>query len=220
MERYTGFGHATFDFTDTVQGFLEGSFSHVEGEVLQSRYFGAPIAIYADNPFVPAALRAVLPAVSATPSGTRPTVAAFNMQVLGQRRGDSSSKADSWRATTGLKGKFNDDWSWDTYYQYAHTDRLQLVQNNMVTGASRVINRPGSGGVSNAGSFAFLSWATDAVYDPADAALPAAQRSHHLPRADQPGCRAACRGGRLLAAQSVRHGEHDEVPRSTTSTAR
>ena len=46
----------------------------------------------------------------------------------------------------------------------------------MVTGASRVINRPGSGGVNNPQAFAYLSWATDAVYNPADAALPAAQR--------------------------------------------
>ena len=64
----------------------------------------------------------------------------------------------------------------DGYYQYARTDRLQQVQNAMVTGASRVINRPGSGGVNNPQSYAYLQWATDAVYNPADAALPAAQR--------------------------------------------
>jgi outer membrane receptor protein involved in Fe transport len=55
-------------------------------------------------------------------------------------------------------------------------DRFQSVENNLVTGASRVINRPGSGGVNNPGSFAFWSWANDPVHNPADAALPAAQR--------------------------------------------
>src|SRR5690606_36887478 len=38
------------------------------------------------------------------------------------------------------------------------------------------INRPGSGGVNNPESLAFWSWANDPVYDPADAALPPAQR--------------------------------------------
>jgi outer membrane receptor protein involved in Fe transport len=176
VERYATYGHAYYDFTDNVRGFIEGSYGHVEGSTLQSRYFGAPLAIYNDNPYVPAAIRALLPAASATPSGVRPAAGAFNLAVLGQRRGDSSSEADSWRVTTGLKAQINEKWSWDAYYQYAHTDRTQIVVNNLVTGASRVINRPGSGGVSNPDSFAYWSWATDAVYNPADAALPAAQR--------------------------------------------
>lgn len=176
VERLATFGHAYFDFTDNVQGFLEGSYGHVNGFVDQSRYFGAAVPIFADNPFVPATIRALLPAASATPSGTRPATANFNLAVLGQRRGHSASEADSTRVTTGLKVKLSDKWSWDAYYQFAHTDRFQSVQDNLVTGASRVINRPGSGGVSNAASYAYWSWANDPVYDPADAALPAAQR--------------------------------------------
>jgi outer membrane receptor protein involved in Fe transport len=150
----------------------------VEGSTLQTYYFGAPISIYNDNPFVPAAIRALLPPASATPSTARPaaTAAAFNLAVLGQRRGDSASEADTLRATTGLNWFINEKWSADVYYQYADTDRLQEVENNLVVGAQRVINRPGSGGISNAGSFAYWSWATDPVYNPADAALPAAQR--------------------------------------------
>jgi len=50
------------------------------------------------------------------------------------------------------------------------------IRNLFGTGASRVINRPGSGGVSNPESLAYWSWATDAVYNPADAALPQSQR--------------------------------------------
>ncbi|MEO6186548.1 MAG: TonB-dependent receptor [Steroidobacteraceae bacterium] len=176
VSRYATFGHAYFDFTDNVQGFIEASFGHVNGSVDQSRYFGAALPIFADNPYIPATIRALLPAASATPSATRPTTANFQLAVLGQRRGHSASEADSFRTTTGLKMEINDKWRWDTYYQFAHTDRFQSVENNLVTGASRVINRPGSGGVNNAASFAYWSWANDPVYDPADAALPAAQR--------------------------------------------
>ncbi|MEY4641867.1 MAG: hypothetical protein RLZZ227_1861 [Pseudomonadota bacterium] len=176
VERETLFGHADFQISDTLNGFVEGSYGHVDGDVLQSRYFGAPISVFNDNPFVPAAIRALLPPASATPSGTRPAAGAFNLAVLGQRQGLSASEANTWRITFGLDGQFNDNWSWDTYYQFADTERDQSVQNNLVPGASRVINRPGSGGVNNPESFAYWSWATDAVYDPADAALPAAQR--------------------------------------------
>jgi outer membrane receptor protein involved in Fe transport len=185
VNRITTYGHADYNFTDDLHGFIEGSYAHVKGSTLQSRYFGTPITIFNDNPFIPAAIRAV-PGVtaglaapaSATPSLTRPTAAstAFNLQVLGQRRGESSSEATTYRVTFGLDGKLAGTWNWDTYYQYAHTDRDQIVQNNLVVGASRVINRPGSGGVEAPGALAYWTWANDAVYHPADAALPAAQR--------------------------------------------
>lgn len=176
VQRETIFGHADFQISDTMTGFVEGSYGHVDGDVLQSRFFGAPLAIYNDNPYVPASVRALMTPITDPASGTRPAAGVFNLAVLGQRQGFSASEAHTWRVTFGLDGEFNDNWSWDTYYQYADTERDQSVANNLVTGASRVINRPGSGGVSNAESFAYWSWATDAVYDPADAALPAAQR--------------------------------------------
>lgn len=176
VERYTTYGHAFFDFTDRLQGFIEASFGHVKGTVEQSRYFGAPIPIYVDNPFIPDELRALMPPASDTPSGVRPALPSFNLAVLGQRRGLSLSEADMFRVTTGLKARLNDNWRADGYYQFAHTDRWQQVENAMVTGASRVINRPGSGGLSNPDSLAFWSWANDAVYHPDDAALPPEQR--------------------------------------------
>ena len=181
VKRYATYLHADYDFNDDLKGFVEGSLGHVAGDVLQSRYFGAAIPVFVDNPYIPSTVRAALtgnPQASGTPSGTRPanSAAVFNLAELGQRRGHSASEATSWRVTTGLDGKINQNWSWDAYYQYAHTSRDQQVENNLVTGASRVINRPGSGGVSNPASLAFWAWATDAVYDPADAALPAAQR--------------------------------------------
>jgi iron complex outermembrane recepter protein len=179
VKRYTTFGHADFNFSENLDGFIEGSYGHVRGSVEQSRYFGAPITVFADNPYIPSAVRALIPGApvaSGTPSGTRPAAGVFNLAVLGQRRGESASEATTQRITGGLKGRLNERWTWDGYYQYAHTGRDQEVQNNLVTGAGRVINRPGSGGVNNGGSLAYWTWATDAVYNPADAALPAAQR--------------------------------------------
>ncbi|HHX83007.1 MAG TPA: TonB-dependent receptor, partial [Pseudomonadaceae bacterium] len=178
VERHTLFAHADYEFSDRLRGFVEGSLGHVSGDVLQSRYFGAPLFIFPDNPYIPTEIRELISPASAAPSGVRPNngAAAFNMAVLGQRRGDSSSEVDTYRLTFGLDGDFADGWRWDAYYQFADTERHQQVVDNMVTGASRVINRPGSGGVSNPDALAYWSWATDPVYDPADAALPESQR--------------------------------------------
>ena len=104
VERYATFGHAYYDLSDNMRVFLEGSYNHVDGSALQSRYFGTPISIFTDNPFVPAALRAVMPPASATPSPARPVNGAFNLSILGQRRGFSSSEADSYRDSHRLPG--------------------------------------------------------------------------------------------------------------------
>ena len=188
VERYTTYGHADYDFNDSLRGFIEGSFGHVAGSTLQSRFFGQALPIFTDNPFIPDAIRALIPgapAATATPGVLRPGTTAttgtygtgaFNLAVLGQRRGESSSEAETKRITFGLEGKLTGSWKWDAYYQYADTSRHQQVANNLATGATRVINRPGSGGTNNADSLAYWYWATDAVYNPADAALPAAQR--------------------------------------------
>ena len=207
-ERHGLYGHAEYDFTNNIQGFFEGSYNHTEGVTLQSVYFGNAIPIFADNPYIPAAIRALIGPASATPSGVRPGAAAsvvpaiatgstvFDLARLGDRRGKSSSDADSFRVATGLNGKFLDNWKWDLSYAYAHTDRTQAVANNLVVGASRIINRPGSGGVSDPAAAAYYVWATDAVYNPADAALPEAQR-HIVCRATispDPALRAAAAG--------------------------
>lgn len=176
VQRHTVFSHADFDINDSLRGFVEGSFGRVSGDVLQSRYFGTPISVYNDNPFIPAQIRALLPEASAIPGSTPPTPSAFNLAVLGQRQGNSASKVQTYRVSFGLDGTINDRWGWDAYYQYADTDRDQSVVNNLVTGSSRVINRPGSGGINNPDSNAYWAWANDPVYDPADAALPSAQR--------------------------------------------
>ena len=188
VERYTSYGHADYDFSDTLHGFIEGSYGHVAGSTLQSRYFGSALPMFTDNPFIPDAIRALIPGApvaTATPGVVRPGTTAttgtygtgaFNLAVLGQRRGESASSAETKRITFGLDGKLAGSWKWDTYYQYAETSRHQEVANNLATGATRVVNKPGSGGANNAGSLAYWYWATDAVYNPADAALPAAQR--------------------------------------------
>ena len=130
VERYTGFAHADYDFSDSLSGFIEGSYGNVDGAAFQTAYFSPAIAIQRDNAFLPQAIRNQL-----TLSGPPPGAPAFLMGKVFDdvARAYARSKADVYRFTTGLKGAINDRFSWDFYYQYGRTDRLQTVANNIVT---------------------------------------------------------------------------------------
>jgi len=150
VERYSIFGHLDLPLTDTINAFAEGSIGHVNGTLLQTAYFGASIPIYADNPFIPDALRTYVPETPT--STTKPASAAFNMgRVLDDvGRGLSISKAETFRFTGGFSGDLGGGWQWDVYYQYGRTERLQTVDNNLIV----------------SGSTPRFSYATDAVRDP------------------------------------------------------
>ncbi|HWK42830.1 MAG TPA: TonB-dependent receptor [Croceibacterium sp.] len=170
VERYSINAHLNYDITDSMSVFLEGTYGHVSGDLLQTSYFSTNLPIYADNPFIPAEVRAVLPAgQQAQPTGpaslVRPTATAFTMARLFEDlgRGFSTSDADTWRISTGVSGNLTEQWDWDAYYQYSRTDRLQKVQDNLILGdpASPVSN-PALIAQSNARFY----YALDAVVDP------------------------------------------------------
>jgi len=126
VKRYTLFGHADLDFNDSLRGFFEASYGYVTGSVLQAAYFDTGISIRSGNPYIPANIQSIM---------TANAIATFTMGKLGDdmARGYSTSTADVWRATTGLNGKFGDSsWTWDAYYQYGSTARLQTVENNRI----------------------------------------------------------------------------------------
>ncbi|HEU4650560.1 MAG TPA: TonB-dependent receptor [Croceibacterium sp.] len=171
VERYTAFAHAGYDFSDSFRGFLEGSYGHVDGGTYQAAYFSSTIPIFADNPYIPAAIRAVAgfpaPAQPTAPASlVRPATATFNLgRVFDDlARGFSRSKADTYRVTTGLSGEFSDTLEWDAYYQYGRTDRLQTVDNNLVVGDPAFsVSNP----ATIANSHALFLFAADAVVNPA-----------------------------------------------------
>lgn len=181
VKRYSLFGHADYDFGDNLHGFVEGSYGHVDGGTFQSSYFSASVPIYADNPYIPAAVRAklVAPAGVTAPGGVtvQPTApyslnrpatnqVAFNLgrMLTDIGRGFSRSVADTYRGTAGLSGNLGGGFSWDAYYQYGRTDREQTVDNMLILGdPANSVDNPATIANSNA-NFRF---AVDAVVDPA-----------------------------------------------------
>jgi len=170
VERYSVNGSFTYDLTDTVSAFVNGTFGHVDGQLLQTSFFSVGIPIFADNPYIPADIRAVLPAAQqGQPTGpsslVRPAAPAFNLarQFDDLARGFSTSEADTYRAAAGISGAIG-GWQADAYYQYSQTDRLQVVEDNLVVGApDQPLNNPATIAQSNA----YFYFAADAVVDPA-----------------------------------------------------
>ncbi|MEO6040918.1 MAG: TonB-dependent receptor, partial [Croceibacterium sp.] len=181
VKRYTTFGHLDYEFSEALRGFVEGSYGHVDGGTFQSAYFSSTIPIFADNPYIPQALRSQLPGFTTQPiapatlirPGTigAPAVTSFNLgrEFNDIARGFSRSVADSYRATAGLSGQLGSRFSWDTYYQYGRTDRTQTVDNNLVTGdpTKPVGNPTRTSTTTLAQSNARFFFAADAVVDPA-----------------------------------------------------
>ncbi|OJW66645.1 MAG: hypothetical protein BGO57_03390 [Sphingomonadales bacterium 63-6] len=170
VERYSVNASLNYDVTDDIRLFVDGTYGHVDGQLLQTSFFSTAVPIYADNPFMPAALRATLSGSQQNqPTGpyslSRPASGAFTMQRLFNdfARGYSTSSADTYRIATGLNGSFSENWKWDGYYQYSRTDRLQKVEDNLVVGAAIY---PVSNPATIAKSNAYFYFAADAVTDP------------------------------------------------------
>ena len=137
FERYSALLHAKYDFTESVTGFIEGSYAHslAEGHTNAIRFQGAVtgattctsttaptslggILVNINNPYVPAATRAAMQS------------AGVSCIQIGRTFRDLGSLAfadgspEVWRGVAGLRGDLGEHWSWDGYYQYG-TSRSQ-----------------------------------------------------------------------------------------------
>lgn len=126
VTRYTGFTHASYDFNDSIQGFLEGSYGYVNGRNTGG-YYRSPgnLTINASNPYLPATVRQQLAAAGATSFGY-----GREWTDLGLVTGDDTTK--TYRVVAGLSGNFFGNWKWDGYYQYGHVDYSQIIGNDPI----------------------------------------------------------------------------------------
>lgn len=124
IERYSIFGHASFDITDSLEASLETSYGGRDVTVAQqlagprSTYF-----ILRDNAFLPADVAALFPA-----NGQ----ASLGKDIDGDYRSVNSADARTLRVVAGLKGDAFADWTWDAYFQYGKNKRDQTVTNTRV----------------------------------------------------------------------------------------
>ena len=155
VKRYTGMAHADYNVTDHIQAFLEGNLARSEAvnpvangaigpyslQVGDGVFVGSQIM--PDNAFLPAGFGATIP-----------LGAEFGRNVNDIIPARNETNNTTWRITTGAKGDFNSNWSWDAYLEYGKNKNDQALYNSVVNGS-------GTG-------YDFLNWALDAVRNPAN----------------------------------------------------
>jgi outer membrane receptor protein involved in Fe transport len=153
VKRYTGLAHLSYDVSDALSLFIEGSLARSEAvnpvangaigpyslEVADGVFVGSRIT--SDNAYLPAAVAAALP----------PDGAMFGRNVTNVASARNETNNTVWRLTGGASGKISPKWSWDLYGTYGRNRNNQKLFNNVVNG-------------SGAG-YDFLNWALDAVRD-------------------------------------------------------
>ena len=127
VERYSTLAHANYEFNDALTGFAEASYGHVKAATLgsQPRNLGN-ITIRNDNPYLPVSVASRLAAAGQT---------SFSMGRIGQDFGPQRGEVErsTFRAATGLDGKFGSSWTWNAYYQYGETNYHQKAFNTQIT---------------------------------------------------------------------------------------
>lgn len=125
VERLATYGHAEYEFTDTVKGFVDASFGRVNVITQAAQIRDTALVIQRTNPFL-------------TPT-TVARMTGLNLQTitvgragddLGFAMGDTT--VETWRGVAGLEGRLSDRIKWDVYYQYGRTDFSQSVSNNRI----------------------------------------------------------------------------------------
>ena len=123
FQRENVFLHSDYDFTDTIQGFSDLSYSRVKANSNQIPPVEFPTAISVNNPYIPAS---ILPALLADGETS------FEFKRQNNDFGQLLAKSDdkTMRAAVGVKGTIGETWHWDAYYQYGrHTNDSQIGNN-------------------------------------------------------------------------------------------
>jgi outer membrane receptor protein involved in Fe transport len=130
-ERKIIYGRADYDVTDTVNLFVEGSWGKsaatfqgnntsdqvsVYNPVTAS---GTLVRIYADNPYIPAAIRGLIPAPAGASTATVPTQSFLLARANYDMPPQVSTVTDTaYTFAGGLRGDVKGGWVWDLSYGY------------------------------------------------------------------------------------------------------
>lgn len=126
LEYGTIFARASFDLSDSLSFFAEGSYGKSITSYISVPYFRlGNLNISQDNAFLDAGLRTRLLASGAT---------SFTMGRINQDFGNSNAynRREVYRGVVGASGSLGGGWTWDAYYQHGQSDVLNLARNNPV----------------------------------------------------------------------------------------
>ncbi|MEY4762929.1 MAG: hypothetical protein RLZZ200_2785 [Pseudomonadota bacterium] len=127
VKRDVGAATFTYELTDSLNLSIDASYGKVKTDNRTGGLDAQFMAVSADNAFLTPALASAQAAYALFPGGP----AFFNKDWTSQINSHSAFETEVKRIAVGLDGKFGDSsWTWDAYFQYGHTDRSQLVNDN------------------------------------------------------------------------------------------
>jgi outer membrane receptor protein involved in Fe transport len=130
VERKTVYGHAEFDFTDSLTGFFDLSWGNVVGVNHQwaAGQNTANTCIRADNAYLGTMTQAARNAIAARAFNSPFTCFGTNITKDWSEQNNQTVTTDTevTRFVVGLEGDINEKWSWDAYYQNGKTTRDQI----------------------------------------------------------------------------------------------
>ncbi|RYG82056.1 TonB-dependent receptor, partial [bacterium] len=121
MDNKVGFTHITFQVTDDVEAFVQGTLSSAESLYAQTPpYFygtGIPpaITIQSGNPFIPASIQTRM---------TQLGVGSFALNTSPKSWGviSTDTSYQTWDVLAGVKGRIGDSsWNWNAHYEHGRT---------------------------------------------------------------------------------------------------
>lgn len=124
--RTTVYSRASFDFTENLTGFFEGSWARSSGISPSLTRQDTAITIRRENPFIPDAIATQMDDLS---------LATIRMGRYNRDYGTTINDRYTMtrRAVAGLEGWFGGSWSWDAYYSVGESEHvLRQAQNRIV----------------------------------------------------------------------------------------
>lgn len=160
LERYIASGRAQYELTDSVNAFLEGTYSKVKSSSqieASPTGFGAgisqtltPIGYKIDNPFIPASIAAAIAARNSDgdPANDITSISFARRQVEVYTRSNTNDR-DTFRVAGGFEGTIGSKWNWDVSAVYGVLKDHTETQDIDVTKYQNALDaiRDGSGNI-------------------------------------------------------------------------
>src|SRR5262249_13694471 len=106
-DRQNAFARFTYQFTDDIEGFVEGSYVRSNANSVVVYKYDNALVIQRDNAFLPASVQAQMVALKLTTI----TIGRVDLDLP---RDDVFVTNTTRRTATGLSGALGGDWKWDT----------------------------------------------------------------------------------------------------------
>jgi outer membrane receptor protein involved in Fe transport len=124
------FTRASYDVTDEIEVFVQGSWNFSHAKALSGhQYHIGNLLIRADNAFLPQSVRDRAAAAGVTQFN----VGKFNGDIPIRGTDNDRITRRAVAGANGTFGAFGSDWTWDAYYQYGETrssENLPAITNN------------------------------------------------------------------------------------------